>query len=85
MPEIRVDEEVVNLILREKQDYRVCTACRGPALVPTTVKPMKRSDVRIPVGDYTLYVSAVQARYIDEVTIDMIYDESEIYTCPAFR
>lgn len=83
MPEITVDEEVVQLILKEKKDYRVCTACRGPALVPTTVKPTKESDIKIPVGDYTLYVSVVQSNYINRVSIDMLYDEEDIYTCPA--
>ena len=83
MPEIKVDDEVVQLILKEKQDYRVCTACRGPALVPITVKPTKESDIRIPIGDYTLYVSAVQATYINRVSIDMLYDEEDIYSCPA--
>lgn len=83
MPEIKVDEEVVQLILKEKTDYRVCTACRGPALVPTSVKPVKFNDVKIPVGDYTLYVSAVQSNYINRVSIDMLYDENDIYTCPA--
>lgn len=83
MVDIIVDDDVKNLILEEKRDYRVCTACRGPALVPTTVKPIKPSDVEIPVGDYTLYISAVQADYIRRVSIDMLYDEKDIYTCPA--
>ena len=78
-----VDDEVRDLILREKKDYRVCTACRGPALVPTTVKPTKESDIKIPIGDYTLYVSKVQADYINRVSIDMLYDENDIYSCPA--
>lgn len=65
-------------------DYRVCTACMGPALVTTAVKPPKEDDIKIPIGDHTLYVSRVQAPYIDRVTMDMIYSEAEINSCPAF-
>jgi len=83
MAKIAVDDEVKQLILKEKHDYRVCTACRGPALVPTTIKLPKTSDIKIPVGDYTLYVSAVQAEYINRVSLDMLYDENDIFSCPA--
>ncbi|MBE6525109.1 MAG: hypothetical protein IJF47_02515 [Candidatus Methanomethylophilaceae archaeon] len=83
MVDIIVDDGVRDLILQEKRDYRVCTACRGPALVPTSVKPVKPNDVKIPVGDYTLYISAVQADYISRVSLDMLYDEGDIYSCPA--
>lgn len=82
--EIAVDEDVRKMILREKQDYRICTACTGPALVPITVKPPKTTDIRIAVGDQTLYVSRVQAQYVDRITMDMLYDEDEIDSCPAF-
>lgn len=84
MTSIAVDEDVKEMILREKRDYRVCTACRGPALVPVTVKAPKPTDIRIPVGDYTLYISEVQADYIDRVSMDMLYDQEDIDCCPAF-
>ena len=83
MADIKVDQEVVDLILSKKEDYRVCTACRGPALVPITVKPPKSSDKIIPIGDYKLYISTVQCNYINRVSIDMLYDENDIYSCPA--
>lgn len=83
MVKIAVDDDVKQLILNQKHDYRVCTACRGPALVPTTIKLPKASDIKIPVGDYTLYVSAVQAEYINRVSLDMLYDENDIFSCPA--
>jgi hypothetical protein len=82
--QITVDEAVVDLIKSKGVDYRVCTACMGPALVPITVKRPKESDVKIPVGDNTLYVSRVQAMYIDRVSIDMVYDDEDIDSCPAF-
>lgn len=81
---IAVDEEVRQMIMREKQDYRVCTACMGPALVPTAVKQPKASDVQIQVGDNILYISRMQAPYLDRVSMDMLYDEDEIDSCPAF-
>ena len=82
--EITVDEDVKSLIESEGCDYRVCTACMGPALVPVSVKAPKETDIRIPVGDHTLYISRVQANYITNVSIDMVYDEDEIESCPAF-
>ena len=82
--EITVSEEVKAHIIANKHDFRVCTACMGPALVSTEVKKAKESDIKIPVGDYTLYISRVQAPYIREVTMDMLYDEEEIDSCPAF-
>ncbi len=81
---ITVDENVKKRILTEGRDYRVCTACTGAALVPTTVKPSKANDIKIPVGDNFLYISAVQARYISRVTMDMLYDRNDITYCPAF-
>ncbi len=81
---ITVAEDVKKHIIESKHDFRVCTACMGPALVSTEVKPPKESDLKIPVGEYTLYISRVQAPYITEVTMDMIYDEEEIDSCPAF-
>jgi Fe-S cluster assembly iron-binding protein IscA len=72
------------MIKKEGRDYRVCTACMGPALVPTTVKSPKDTDIRIKIGDNTLYISRVQAMYIDHVSIDMVYDAEEIDSCPAF-
>lgn len=82
--EITVDQEVKDLIESQGCDYRVCTACMGPALVPVSVKSPKESDLKIPVGEHTLYISRVQAMYIDRVSMDMIYDEDEIDSCPAF-
>ncbi len=79
-----VDEDVKQMIMREKQDYRICTACMGPALVSTLVKPPKPSDLKIQIGDNFLYISRTQAPYIDRVSMDMLYDEDEIDSCPAF-
>lgn len=82
--EIQVDEDVKRYIESMGCDFRVCTACMGPALVPTKVKGPKESDIAIPVGSHTLYISRIQAMYIDKVTMDMLYNEDEIDSCPAF-
>ena len=82
--EISVDEDVNQYINAQGCDFRICTACMGPALVPVTVKAPKETDVRIPVGNQTLYISRIQARYISRVSMDMIYDEDDIDSCPAF-
>ena len=82
--DIKGDDVVKKMIMSEGRDYRVCTACMGPALVPTTVKGPKDSDIKIPIGDNTLYISRVQAMYIDHVSMDMLYDKEDIDSCPAF-
>lgn len=84
MHNITIDDDVRDMIIRENRDYRICTACTGPALVPTSVKPPKKNDLVIPVGDRTLYISAVQSMYVYNVSMDMLYSEEEIDTCPAF-
>ena len=83
--DIRVDDDVRDYILKQEQDFRVCPACTGPALVPITVKPPKKNDRMIPIGDYVLYISAVQAMYINRVSMDMLYSDEDIATCYAFN
>ena len=82
--EITVDEDVKKMIMSEGRDYRICTACMGPALVPTTVKGPKESDLKIPIGDNFLYISRIQLSYISNVSMDMLYDKEDIDSCPAF-
>jgi hypothetical protein len=83
MQRITVDQEVIDFILRNKRDYRVSTSCSGPVIVPITVKPPKETDLKVKVGQNTLYISRVQARYIDRVTADML-DESRMESCSLF-
>ncbi|MDR1404153.1 MAG: hypothetical protein LBJ20_01105 [Candidatus Methanoplasma sp.] len=82
--EIDVDGDVMKLIMSEGRDYRICTSCTGPALVPTTVKGPKESDIRIPMGTNMLYVSAIQARYVRRITIDMLYGRDDLDSCRVF-
>ncbi|HTY51707.1 MAG TPA: hypothetical protein VMB35_00755 [Methanomicrobiales archaeon] len=69
---IRVTDEVRSYVEERQHDMRVCTSCGGAILLPTTVHPPKPSDLRIRVGDYTVYVSRYQARYHDTIHGGMI-------------
>lgn len=62
---IYVTEDVRSYILQRKRDFRVSTSCSGPILLPVAVKPPKATDLQIQIGDYTVYISKYQARYID--------------------
>jgi len=84
MKQIEVDPEVVELINRSGQDFRVCTDCSGPVLLPIEYKSPKSSDIKILVGKNVLYISRLQARYINRVTMDMLYDPSRMINCSTY-
>ncbi|KAF5059550.1 hypothetical protein DSECCO2_334970 [anaerobic digester metagenome] len=69
---IYVTEDVQSYILQRKRDFRVSTSCSGPILLPVSVKPPKATDLQLPIGDYTVYISKYQARYIDSIHRGMI-------------
>ncbi|KDE54519.1 hypothetical protein [Methanoculleus sp. MH98A] len=69
---IYVTEDVRSYILQRKRDFRVSTSCSGPILLPVSVKPPKATDLQVPIGDYTVYISKYQARYIDSIHRRMI-------------
>lgn len=70
--EITVSEDVRRYILDKKCNFRVCTSCGGPIILSTVVKPPKSSDLEIYIGDYILYISIYQARFIDRIDMNMI-------------
>lgn len=67
-----VDNEVKDFINREDRDFRVCTSCSGPVLVPLDMAPAKTSDIEIKVGDNTLFVSIVMAQYTRRIHKSML-------------
>ncbi len=69
---IYIADDVRSYILQRGRDFRVCTSCGGPILLPTTVKPPKATDLQVPVGDHTIYISKYQARYVDVIRRSMI-------------
>ena len=83
MQSIAVDKEVIDFIVKNKRDYRVSTSCSGSVIVPITVKAPKETDLKVKVGNNILYISRVQARYINRVTPDML-DESRLESCSVF-
>jgi hypothetical protein len=83
MQSITVDQEVIDFVKRNGRDYRVSTSCSGPVIVPITVKSPKDTDVKVRIGENILYISRVQARYINRVTPDML-DESRLENCSIF-
>ncbi len=67
-----ITPEVIKFINEQKRDYRVCTSCGGPVLLPIAIKKPKPNDIKVKVGEHTLYVSATQARYIDVIDDSML-------------
>lgn len=60
---IIVDKEIREFINNHDRDFRLCTTCRGPVLVPIDTIPSKPDDIKIKIGDNTLFMSLFQAEY----------------------
>ncbi|MBE0522947.1 MAG: hypothetical protein IBX40_01205 [Methanosarcinales archaeon] len=58
-----IDDEIKELIKKEDRDFRICTSCSGPLLIPTDIVPSKPSDLEVEIGDNSLFISFNQARY----------------------
>lgn len=85
MSEIEVEREVIDYVIQNGKDFRLSTSCYGPVIVPVEVKPPKGTDLRIMIGERILYVSRVQARYVQRITRSMLYDRSYLRSCSVFR
>jgi hypothetical protein len=70
--EITIVPEVIDYIDKRNCDFRICTSCGGPILLPTHIKPPKRSDLLLRAGKHTIYVSIHQVRFLDNIHMDMI-------------
>jgi hypothetical protein len=84
MSQIPVEQGVIDFITQNKQDYRICTSCSGPVMLPVALKSPKSTDIVIEIGQNKLYISRVQARYLRRVTSDMIYDPEVGMSCSAY-
>ncbi|HON82015.1 MAG TPA: hypothetical protein PLN56_08890 [Methanoregulaceae archaeon] len=69
---IRIAKEVLDYISQRKSDFRISTSCGGPILLPVSIKPPKPSDLQIPAGDYMVFVSIHQVRYLSVVHMGMV-------------
>lgn len=70
--QIQISETIVNYIKENKRDYRLCTSCGGPVILPVSIKKPKPNDIKLRIGEYVLYVSATQAPYIDVIDDSML-------------
>ena len=84
--EITVGPEVLAYISKRDCDFRICTSCGGPILLPVQVKPPKKTDLLLKAGNHTIYVSIHQARFLNSIHMDMIpfFEENE-YAGPERR
>ena len=76
---IKVSEEVKEYVLEKKRNFRICTSCGGPILLSTSVKPPKSTDIEIYVGDYIIYISMYQARFMDSINMDMVPKYCDVF------
>jgi len=76
---VTVLPEVIEYINQRGCDFRICTSCGGPILLPIRVKPPKKTDLLIKAGNHTIYVSIHQARFLSNIHPDMIpfFDDNE--------
>jgi hypothetical protein len=76
---VTVVPEVIEYINRRDCDFRICTSCGGPILLPVRVKPPKKTDLLLMAGNHTIYVSIHQARFLSTIHMDMIpfFDDNE--------
>ncbi|MBU3958024.1 MAG: hypothetical protein KKB25_03030 [Nanoarchaeota archaeon] len=69
---MKIDDDVKEYIRKRKKDFRVCTSCSGASLVPAELSRPKETDLKVKIGDNTLYISAVQARWLRRIDMKML-------------
>jgi hypothetical protein len=81
--EVIVEPEVIEYINRRNCDFRICTSCGGPILLPARVKPPKQSDLLLKAGSHTIYISMHQVRFLHRIRMEMIpfFDDDELSGC----
>jgi len=73
LPEdIAVNEDVAEYVKRRGCDFRVCTSCGGPLLLPVSMKPPKSTDLQVRTGDHTIFISIHQVRYLHSIHKGML-------------
>jgi hypothetical protein len=82
--EVTIGPEVIEYINKRNCDFRICTSCGGPILLPIRIKPPKKTDLLLRAGDHMIYISIHQARFLHTIRIDMVPffdDEPDGYEC----
>lgn len=80
LEEVLIQTEVLDYIQKRGCDFRICTSCGGPILLPVRMKPPKPTDLQIKAGEHTIFVSIHQARYLHAIHMGMVpifFDEDE--------
>jgi hypothetical protein len=80
LQEITVSPDVLKYLDTRGGDFRICTSCGGPILLPVHIKPPKKNDLLLRSGSHTIYVSIHQARFLQTISADMIpfYGDADI-------
>ncbi|UCE75141.1 MAG: hypothetical protein JSV56_05405 [Methanomassiliicoccales archaeon] len=73
---IEIDEEIIEFLKQQDEDFRISTSCYGPILIPVSMKPPKKSDIKVNFGKRTLHISMVQAAYLSKVDKSMLMGSS---------
>ena len=83
--EVTIVPEVVDYINKRNCDFRICTSCGGPILLPIRIKPPKKTDLLLRAGNHMIYISIHQARFLHTIRIDMVpfFDDDDLtgYEC----
>ncbi|MEA2046328.1 MAG: hypothetical protein U9N48_07420 [Euryarchaeota archaeon] len=69
---IKVDPDMEEYIKNSSTEFRICTTCEGPILLPVRLRPPKPTDLVMTVQGRKLYISAVQARRIKVINSSML-------------
>lgn len=77
---VTIVPEVIEYINKRDCDFRICTSCGGPILLPTRIKAPKKTDLLLKAGTHTIYVSVHQARFLNSIQMEMIpfFDDNEL-------
>jgi hypothetical protein len=70
--QFEVTDDVIAYVNERNSDFRICTSCGGPVLLPVSIKPPKPTDIEVPAGDRRIFVSIYQARYLTTIHRGMI-------------
>lgn len=78
--DITIDPEVIAYINKRDGDFRICTSCGGPILLPIRIKPPKKTDLLLKAGNHTIYVSIHQARFLHSIHMEMVpfFDDNDL-------
>ncbi|MDD1688798.1 MAG: hypothetical protein LUO90_04450 [Methanoregula sp.] len=83
--EVTIVPEVIEYINKRDCDFRICTSCGGPILLPIRIKPPKKTDLLLRAGNHMIYVSVHQVRFLHNIRMDMVpfFDDDDLvgYEC----